>query len=63
MVRTYNCGMIAPPRGLLSASFFSGLPLPGDSDYVALQQGLERFRKDHSGEAVRSVFLRKLFAG
>lgn len=59
MVRRYNCGLFLRKNDE-PLDFFLSLPKPGDVCYLNLLSGLERFRRDHSGEEWRAQFLKKL---
>ena len=60
IVRTYGCGQIAPRDRAAMPGFFSALPRPGDAGYAAFLEGLEKFRRANSGEAVRRRFIEQL---
>lgn len=61
MVKTYGCGVIAPNSCERLAEFIKDLPKNGTPAYNALLSGIEEFRKAHSGDAVRNLFIRQIF--
>lgn len=60
IVKTYGCGVIAPCSREGPATFFKSLPKNGTPGYNMLLSGLDKFRKAHSGDAVRNIFIKQL---
>jgi glycosyltransferase involved in cell wall biosynthesis len=64
MVEAYGCGVVVQPSDRRDPErmerIFATLPLPGSAEYDGFLAGLERFRQEHAGGAVRAQVLSAL---
>ena len=61
MVREFGCGIAVSGNDRPNEDFFGSLPRPGEAKYEALLAGIDRFRADHGGAAIREEFVSKMF--
>lgn len=57
LIRQFGCGITVARTELDLARFFANLPLPGSPAYIALLDGVARFRAAHSGHILLPRFL------
>ncbi len=61
MIREFGCGLAVARNKRPNAHFFSTLPRPGQGQYQALIDGVERFRAAHGRGPSRDLLVKKLF--